>query len=225
MRIGMLGTGTLAAALGAGWARAGHELVIGGRSHAKAQALAERLGGAARAATPREAIIGCGAVLLAVLWEGVEDILHSADAADGALDGTPLIDPTNAVEHGIGVLRTEHDVSAAQRIAALAPGAHVVKAFHLFPAEQWARPPRAGEEPVTVAMCGDDPEALRITGELVRDVGGVPAVLGPLTRARQLEEAAGFVIGLAFAGFDPSSAVPRIPSPVTTNPGQAVGDH
>jgi len=39
-------------------------------------------------------------------------------------------------------------------------------------------------------MCGDDPEALRITGELVRDVGAVPAVLGPLHRARQLEEVA-----------------------------------
>jgi hypothetical protein len=37
-------------------------------------------------------------------------------------------------------------------------------------------------------------------------------VLGTLDRARQLEEVAGFVIGLAFAGTDPNSAIPRVPS-------------
>ncbi|MGI5271642.1 hypothetical protein ACQEUU_20975 [Nonomuraea sp. CA-218870] len=39
-----------------------------------------------------------------------------------------------------------------------------------------------------------------------------PAVLGPLDRARQLEEVADFVIGLAFGGTDPNSAIPRVPS-------------
>ncbi|AEH10570.1 MULTISPECIES: NADPH-dependent F420 reductase [Protofrankia] len=226
MRIGILGTGALAEGLGRGWAHAGHELVIGGRSRAKADALAERLGGAARAASPREVVTGRDAVLLAVLWAGVEDVLRSVDAADGRLAGTPLIDPTNAVEHGVGVLLTEHGRSAAGRIAELAPGAHVVKALHLFPAEQWTRPPTNGvtgtdgvtegdsdgKQATTVAICGDDAAALRVTSELVRDVGGIPAVLGPLDRARQLEEVAGFVIGLAFAGFDPASAVPHVPT-------------
>ena len=61
-------------------------------------------------------------------------------------------------------------------------------------------------------MCGDDATALNVVGELVRDVGGVPAVLGTLSRVRQVEEVAGLVIGLAFAGFDPGSAVPHVPS-------------
>ncbi|MFE0148419.1 hypothetical protein ACFWY5_14840 [Nonomuraea sp. NPDC059007] len=61
-------------------------------------------------------------------------------------------------------------------------------------------------------MCGDDQRALRVVGDLVRDAGGVPAVLGPLDRARQLEEVAGFVIGLAVAGTDPGSAIPRLPT-------------
>jgi predicted dinucleotide-binding enzyme len=59
-------------------------------------------------------------------------------------------------------------------------------------------------------MCGDDPRALDVVGSLVRDVGGTPAVLGGLDRVRQLEEVAGFVIGLAFAGVDPRSAVPAV---------------
>ncbi|HSK95801.1 MAG TPA: NAD(P)-binding domain-containing protein [Euzebyales bacterium] len=214
MRIGILGTGTLATALGTRWADAGHDLVIAGRSRAKAEALAGRIGGGARARAPQDAVIDRHAVLLAVSWDGVCDILRSAGAPEGTLDGTTLIDPVNAVEHGVGVLRTPDGCSAAQRIAAAAPGAHVVKAFHMFAAEQWTTPTPQAARPVTVVMCGDDPDALRRTGELVRAVGGVPAVLGPLDRARQLEEAAGFVIGLAFAGVDPSSAVPRVPSAV-----------
>jgi len=217
MRIGILGTGTLAAALGKGWARAGHELVIGGRSQVKAEKLAERLGHGVLAVAPREAVIGRDAVLLAVSWDGVEDTLGLAGASDGMLDGTPLIDPTNAVAHGVGALLTGHGESMATRIAGLAPGAHVVKAFHLFPADQWTSPPGRGQSRVTVAMCGDDSAALHVVSELVRDVGGTPAILGALDRVRQLEEVAGFVIGLAFAGFDPNSAVPRVPSSAATN--------
>ncbi|MEU6226985.1 NAD(P)-binding domain-containing protein [Streptomyces sp. NPDC047042] len=212
MRIGILGTGTLAAALGEGWVRAGHEVVIGGRSRVKAEALAERLGHGVVAVPPREVVAGRDAVLLAVAWDGVEDMLNLAGAADGLLDGMPLIDPTNAVTHGVGTLLTGPGESIAERIAGLAPGARVVKAFHLFAADQWTSPPDDGRPGVTVAMCGDDPAALHIVGELVRDVGGVPATLGALDRVRQLEEVAGFVIGLVFAGFDPNSAVPRVPS-------------
>ncbi|MEV5430015.1 NAD(P)-binding domain-containing protein [Streptomyces sp. NPDC052701] len=212
MRIGILGTGTLAAALGEGWARAGHEVAIGGRSRTKAEKLAERLGRGVLAVAPREAVTGRDAVLLAVSWDGVEDMLESAGASDGALEGMPLIDPTNAVTHGAGALLTGHGESMAERIAGLAPGGRVVKAFHLFPADRWTRPPGGGRPRVTVAMCGDDATALDVVGELVRDVGGVPAVLGTLSRVRQLEEVAGFVIGLAFAGFDPASAVPHLPS-------------
>jgi predicted dinucleotide-binding enzyme len=211
MRIGILGTGTLAGGLGEAWVRAGHEVVVAGRSYEKAVAVAERIGGGATAVRwPGEAVAGRDAVLLAVAWEGARDLLRSAGAADGSLAGTPLIDPTNAVEHGVGVLLPADGRAAAEHIAEWAPGAHVVKAFHLFAADQWA----GGREPVTVAIAGDDEAALRTVGQLVRDVGGHPATLGPLHRARQLEEVAGFVIGLAFSGVDPNAAIPKVPTGV-----------
>jgi 8-hydroxy-5-deazaflavin:NADPH oxidoreductase len=197
MRIGILGTGTLARGLALAWKN--HDLVIAGRSATKAQTLADEVG--ATAASPRAAVTGADAVLLAVAWEGVEDVLRLAAPPAG----TVLIDPVNAVEHGIGVLLPE--TSAAQRIATLAPGTHVVKAFHLFPAAQWTSGTR-----VTVPVCGDDPGALAVVGELVRDAGAEPATVGGLDRARQLEEVAGFVIGLAFAGVDPQSAIPSVPA-------------
>lgn len=207
MNIGILGTGTLARALGTGWVRAGHEVTIGGRSAAKSRAAAAAVGGTP--AEPAEVGRGRDAVLLAVLWSGVGELIGLAGGPAGNLAGTPLIDPTNAVEHGVGVLLT--DGSAAERIAELAVGAQVVKAFHLFPSSRWADPASA-EGPATVAICGDDEKALAVTGRLVGDVGGAPVVLGGLSRARQLEEVAGFTIGLAFAGVSPDSALPRVPT-------------
>jgi hypothetical protein len=203
----------LASALSSRWTHAGHEIVVAGRSPLKAQELATRLGGKARAVTVREAVTGVEAVLLAVTWTGIDDVLHSVGASSGTLTGTTLIDPTNAVDHGVGVLRTPPGSSGAQYVADRAPGAHVVKAFHLFPAEQWSDSTNA---PVTVAICGDHPHALRITETLVRDAGAEAAVLGPLDRARQLEEIAGFVIGLAFKGFDPRTAVPHVEAHAVT---------
>ncbi|TLF73945.1 NADPH-dependent F420 reductase [Nocardia cyriacigeorgica] len=203
MRVAILGTGILAESLATAWARAGHEVVIGGRDLDKARALAARVGRGTTAAHPHKAVAGRAAVLLAVTWHAVDDMLRAAGAE--ALRGATLIDPTNAVEHGVGVLLTKPGESQAEHIAAMVPDAQVVKAFHLFPAQQWRSP---ADDPVTVAMCGDDPAALEVAGELVRATGARPAVLGPLARARQLEEVAGFTIGLAFAGVDPNSAIP-----------------
>ncbi|MEE4541183.1 NAD(P)-binding domain-containing protein [Streptomyces sp. V4-01] len=210
LRIGILGTGQLAVGLGAAWARAGHAIRIGGRSHDRALAAAARIGGGAEAAAPREVVAGRDAVLLAVAWEGVPDALRAAGAADGALAGVPLIDPVNAVEHGVGVLLPPDGRAAAEHIADLAPGAQVVKGFHLFPAGQW----EPGRAPVTVALAGDDASALDTVARLVRDAGAHPATLGGLARARQLEEVAGFVIALAMSGTDPNAAVPHVPQPL-----------
>lgn len=253
MRIGIIGAGNMAAALGAAWTAAGHDVLVGGRSPERSEATVERInaatvaasptgaaaggggGGAAasgttRAVTPREAAEGGEVLLLAVLWEGMEDLLTLAGGLGGALAGKPLLDCTNAVEHAVGLLLPPAPGSAAQRAAELAPGAHVVKAFHLFPAAQWdpaaraaavaeraaadsAAAPSAPPAPAaTIPLCGDDDAALATAAQLVRDAGGVPAILpGGLARARQLEEAAGFVIGLAFSGADPAAAVPHVP--------------
>lgn len=208
MRIAILGTGMLAEALGGRWAAAGHEIVVAGRSPDRSAALAVRLAGSATAAAARDAVRDADAVLLAVPWNGVAETLRRVGADEGALAGIPVIDPTNAVEHGIGVLLTEPGTSGAQRIGASAPGARVVKAFHMIPASHWTS---SVTESTTVVLCGDDPEALRVVGGLVRDAGAEPAVLGPSTRYRQVEEAAGFVIGLVFGGIDPRTVVPGLP--------------
>jgi predicted dinucleotide-binding enzyme len=83
----------------------------------------------------------------------------------------------------------------------------VVKALHLFAGQMWLDDP---DTPRTVAVCGDDPDALALTSRLIIDLGGQTAVVGGLSAARQLEEAAGFVMRLVAAGYNPRTAVPDV---------------
>jgi predicted dinucleotide-binding enzyme len=207
MRIGILGTGTMAAALAEAWALKGHEVIIGGRSEKKSAALAGRLAGT-RSSRLSELSEVAEVLVVAVAYDGITDVLRQAGGPDGRLGGKVILDCTNSIDYTSGRLIPESG-SAAEEIQLLAKGAQVVKALHLYAGADWLVAGTAAERR-TVVMAGDDPAAITVASKLVTDLGGVPALIGGLDRARQLEEAAGFVTGLARIGVDPSSAVPHI---------------
>ena len=209
MRIGILGTGGMASALAEAWTRAGHDVLVGGRSIANARAIADRLGEAVQAADPADVVRGSDALVVAVAWEGIDDVLALAGAHQGSFAGKAVLDCTNAVDYASGMLEPPVG-SAAEHIAAVAAGGHVVKALHLFAGTSWLAPPVEGERTRTVAICGDDPEALATAAGLIRDLGAAPAVLGGLDHARQLEEVAGFVIRLVTVGRNPVTALSSV---------------
>jgi predicted dinucleotide-binding enzyme len=202
--IGVLGTGNLATALGTRWACAGHDVVIAGRSRERAAATAAAAGG--RAVPPADLAIA-DVIVLAITPAGVEEALALAGAGSGAWRGRTLVDCTNAIDYSTGDLLVSSG-SFAQRVAAWAPGAHVVKALHLFAGQMWLDDP---ERARTVAICGDDAHALAATERLIADLGGETAMIGGLSVARQLEEVAGFVMRLVGAGHNPRLAVPDVP--------------
>ncbi|WP_016699819.1 NADPH-dependent F420 reductase, partial [Actinoalloteichus spitiensis] len=127
MRIGILGAGAMASALGVGWVRAGHEVVVGARSEDRARRLARDLGGTAQAASPSEAATGRDLVLLAVPWSAAADVVRDVGGPDGTLAGTTVVDPTNPVDFTTGTLLTEPGESGTGRLAALAPEARLGK--------------------------------------------------------------------------------------------------
>jgi predicted dinucleotide-binding enzyme len=175
MRIGIFGTGGMADALGTHWTRAGHELRVAGRS----------------TGTWAEVAAFADVVLLAVPADAVFELLPRA----GSLRGKVLVDCTNRPGPDGGL---PPGTPVAARIAAAAPGAHVVKAFNLAHVDIWRNPPKT----LTVPLCGDDPSALDAVRTLVRDIGCKPVHGGGLDRAALLEATAAFVIGLWFAGED-----------------------
>ncbi|MGW7080694.1 NADPH-dependent F420 reductase [Streptomyces sp. NPDC054866] len=192
MRIGIIGTGGMADALGTQWVRAGHEVFIGGRDEGRAAALAARMGAAGHG-TPREAAEFGDAVLFAVPYEAGAGL---AGGLQVALDGRALIDCSNPVGPGFALL-TEGGPSAARRLADAAPGARVVKAFNLCHEDVWRmKPPVFDGRPLAVPVCGDDEGALDVVRELVKDIGCAPFAAGGLERAGLVEATAALLIGL-----------------------------
>lgn len=129
MRIGIIGTGNMADALGGRWAAAGHRVLFGGRSPERARALADRTGQSA--GTLRDAAGFGDAVLLALPYDAVAGVLAALGADGGALRGRVLVDCTHAV--GPGFRLTTGTGPGAARTIADATGARVVKAFNHLP--------------------------------------------------------------------------------------------
>src|SRR5436309_7365747 len=106
MRIGILGSGLMGGKLGTIWTRAGHEVVFSySHSEQKLKKLARDAKGKARAGTPREAAQEADAVLLAVHWSRVDDVLQQA----GDLSGKVMVScslPMNADESGLVIADT-----------------------------------------------------------------------------------------------------------------------
>src|SRR5258708_10933383 len=132
MRIGILGSGLMGAKLGTIWARAGHDVVFSySRSEAKLEKLARDAKGHARAGTPREAAKDADALLLAVHWSRVDDVLKPA----GDVSGKTVVScslPMNADDTGLVIAHTS---SGAEALAKKVPKARVVAAFGTVPSE------------------------------------------------------------------------------------------
>jgi predicted dinucleotide-binding enzyme len=208
VKIGFLGTGNLAVTLGSAWSRAGHSVVVTGRDREHADRAAAQIDTTAAPVDPRKLADLVDVVVVAIPWSGLESALTLVGAPAGALAGKTVIDCTNPVDYGTGRLLPAA-ASAAELVARLAPGAHVVKALHLFAGASW---PFTGDRDLSpvVALCGDDPNALSQTAALITDLGGRVVVVGGLDAARQAEEAAGFVMRVVAAGANPRFAVPDV---------------
>ncbi len=197
MRIGILGNGLMAEALGGQWAKAGHETFVGGRSAERARRLADQLG--IRGGSLQEAAQHGEVVLLAVPAEAAVATVQALD-----LRGRTLIDCTNAITHPGVTLSVD---AMAETISQYAEQARVVKAFNLAAARVWREAPLPGQ-PLGVPVCGDDQEALDQVAELVRDLGCEPVNAGGLERARLLEATAAFAIGVWLRGGDTRGVFP-----------------
>ncbi len=128
MKFGTIGAGTVALAFGREALARGHEVVFSSRRgpDALVEKVAE-LGRGASAASVEEAA-SLDYVLLAVPWRNVESALKSLPAWNGRV----LVDATNPfVETSPKlVLANLGGKGASEVVAALAPGARIVKAFN-----------------------------------------------------------------------------------------------
>ncbi len=195
MKIAILGTGGVGAALGARWAGACHEVAFGSRQPLSEKVLevVEKCGTAARAMSPAQAIDQAEAILLAVPWSVARQTLVEL----GDLRGRTVIDCTNPLLPDLSGIELGHSTSAAEQLAAAAPSARIVKAFNTA-SVRVMNDPLFGEQRATMFYCGDDAAAKTVVHQLITDIGFEPADAGPLSSARYLEPLAMLYIHLAF---------------------------
>jgi predicted dinucleotide-binding enzyme len=200
MRIGILGSGLMGGKLGTILARAGHEVVFSySHSPRKLKRLAREAGGRARAGTPREAAANADALLLAVHWSRVPDVLKQA----GDLAGKVIVScslPMSKDDTRLVVARTS---SGAEALAKKVRKAAVVSAFGTVPSEVFfdvfAARRRRRRRP-SLLYCGDDRDAKKVAARLIRDVGFEPVDAGALKVARYLEPFTLAMAELAYEG-------------------------
>jgi 8-hydroxy-5-deazaflavin:NADPH oxidoreductase len=199
MRIGILGSGLMGGKLGTLFAHAGHEVVFSyARSERKLQQLARKAKRNARAGTPGDAARDADALLLAVHWSRIDDVLKQAGDVAGKVIVTCSL-PMNANNTDLVIAQTS---SGAEALAKKARRAHVVSAFSTVPSEVlfgvFEAKGRANRS--SLVYCGDDKAAKAVAATLIRDVGFDPVDAGPLRIARYMEPFSLLVAQLAYEG-------------------------
>jgi predicted dinucleotide-binding enzyme len=199
MRVGILGSGLMGGKLGTLFARAGHQVVFSySRSPKKLERLAREAGPKARAGTPREAAENADALLLAVHWSRINDVLKQA----GNLSGKVVVScslPMNADDTKLAVAHTS---SGAEELAKKVRKAHVVAAFGTVPSEVFfdVFERRRNRRRPSLLYYGNHRGAKKVAARLIRDVGFEPVDAGPLRIARYAEPFTMLVAQLAYEG-------------------------
>lgn len=119
-------------------------------------------------------------IVLAVPYASALDL-----AASATLAGKIVIDMTNPLKPDFSGLLFSNDTSAAEKIAARAVAAKVVKAFNTIFADLFTAPPEKTKQ-LPVFLAGDD-DAVDQVARLVEDAGFAVEKTGSLDAARLLE--------------------------------------
>jgi 8-hydroxy-5-deazaflavin:NADPH oxidoreductase len=188
MRVGILGSGTVAKSLAAGFLKHGYEVTLGTRERAKladwgAQHPKAIVGSIADAATFGDLVV------LAVKGTAAGDVLRAAGAA--TLAGKVVIDATNPIAdapptHGVLKFFTTLDESLMERLQREFAGARFVKAFSSVGHACMVDPQFKGGKP-SMFICGNDETAKAAVSRILDQFGWETADMGRAEAARAIE--------------------------------------
>jgi predicted dinucleotide-binding enzyme len=194
--ISIIGSGNMATAIGTRAAQHGHTIEIISRNTAKAQALADQIGGGATGATFGATPLG-DIVIVAIPYT---DTVSAVANYGESLAGKILVDISNPFNADASGLVTTPGNSAAQEIAAAAPeDASVVKALNTIFGHVLAQ-----DKPLDAFLAGDSTEAKAQVAAFLQSIGLRPLDAGGLQMASVLEWTGILLMGLARngAGFN-----------------------
>jgi predicted dinucleotide-binding enzyme len=190
VKVTIVGAGNMGRGIGRRMVAGGNEVELVDQNAEDSRTLAEELG---ELATSNRSVTG-EVVVLALPYEAVAGAV--AEHHEG-IAGRIVIDIVNPVDWStMETVTTPAGTSAAEETARLVPeGTKVVKAFNTT----FAKTLVAGEvdgQSLQVLIAGDDGQAKQTVASLV-EAGGMSALdVGPLSRARMLEQVGLFHIAI-----------------------------
>jgi 8-hydroxy-5-deazaflavin:NADPH oxidoreductase len=187
-KIGILGSGQVAQALGNGFIGLGHEVMLGSRDGSKSKEWLSKAGERGHKGDFAETAAFGDIIVLAVKGTVAEDLVRKVS---GALNGKLVIDATNPIaeappENGVLKLFTSFDQSLMEKLQHAAAGANFVKAFNSVGNTLMVNPSLPGGKP-SMFICGNDASARKRVGEILEKFGWEVEDMGGAEAARAIE--------------------------------------
>jgi len=188
VKVGILGSGTVGQTLAEGFAKKGHDVMVGTGSPAKLAEWAAKVGNLQVGTYEETAAFG--ELLVLAVKGSVANVVLGGITAEN-LSGKVLIDATNPIsdaapEHGVLKYFTTLDSSSMEKLQRAYPWARFVKAFNSVGAARMVDPVYKEGRP-TMFICGDDPTAKDTVTQVLEQFGWEAADMGPAEAARAIE--------------------------------------
>ncbi|MGD0735822.1 MAG: NAD(P)-binding domain-containing protein [Terracidiphilus sp.] len=188
MKIGILGSGTVATTLAAGFLKHGFEVTIGSRTPQKLAEWARQNPGISTATFDAAAKFG---ELIVLAVKGNRAVEALALAGPDNLSGKTVIDATNPIEdappvNGVLPFFTDFNRSLMEDLQRQFADAHFVKAFNSVGAPSMVNPQFKGGIP-TMFICGNNDPAKQQVTEILDKFGWETADMGKAEAARAIE--------------------------------------
>ncbi len=185
-KIGVIGAGHIGSTIGGLWVKAGHPVLFSSRHPEELKSLVEGLGPLAKAGSVSEALDFSDVILIAVPYKAIPEL---AKEYGPKFAEKIVIDPANAVARRDGdeLLAETKEKGIGVTTEFYLKGAHVVRAFNSMSSTTFAKEAHRSGDLMAIPMAGDDPRAVHIASQLVRDAGFDPVVV-PLRRAQEFAQ-------------------------------------
>jgi len=187
LKIGMVGSGREGGALGTAWAKAGHQVMFSSRHPEELKSLVETAGPKAQAGTVAQAVAFGDIVVLVVPYTAIEQIGKEYGPAVAAK--VLVIDVSNPIPRRDGeefVKSINDQGGAGLATAKMIPGAKIVRAFNAIGYAKIAEDANRAGGLVGVPIAGDDPKAIAVASDLIKEIGFEPVLVGGLAMGKYL---------------------------------------
>jgi 8-hydroxy-5-deazaflavin:NADPH oxidoreductase len=188
MKTAIIGLGNIGSQVANNLMAGGQHVIVADHGATKATDFAKASGGKARAASAAEAIAEADAVIYAVYFNAIKELLAEYR---GKLTGKIIVDPSNPIapdgKGGFKKIIPENE-SSGQILAGLLPsGARLVKAFGTLGAESLKSGARHTPDPYVLFYASDDEGAGKVVADLIKASGFAPLRVGGLDQSIRIE--------------------------------------